>query len=462
MSAALPCKFWAAHACILVHLAMLERFLEHIRKNQLFRKEHRILLAVSGGLDSTVMAHLFHQAGFSAGIAHCNFSLRGKASDGDEAFVKALASDLGMPYHTTRFATESVAAAQGISIQMAARSLRNEWLEEVVREYQYDFVATAHHLNDALETILLNLTRGTGIDGLTGIPLRQNRFVRPMLFASREQLEAFARGASLQWREDASNATDDYQRNLIRHNVIPVLREINPNLEATFSDTLVRLRGAHRFARTHLHDFSVRNMYYDGTHVHIRLTELGETPHAPVVIWELLKDLGFNFDQCRAMAEVRQPGAIFLSRTHQVTVGRNELIVGVPPGEKEEQVTVGEDTRVAHLARQTLTLDIAEPGDDVRTPPSIAMMDLEKVSFPLVWRRWREGDRFVPLGMKQHKKVSDFLVDEKVSRAAKHDVTVVESGGEIVWVAGFRLSDKVKVTDGTRRALVLRVQSAGQ
>jgi tRNA(Ile)-lysidine synthase len=452
-------KFWAAHIRILVHLAMLERFLKHIRENQLFQKEHRILLAVSGGLDSTVMAHLFHQAGFSAAIAHCNFCLRGEASDGDEAFVKGLANDLGMPYYVTRFATEKIAADRGISIQMAARELRSAWLEEVVREHRYDFIATAHHLNDALETILLNLARGTGIDGLTGVPLKQNRFVRPMLFASRTELEAFARSMSLTWREDASNATDDYQRNIIRHHVIPVLRDINPNLEETFSDTLMRIRAARRFARAHLRDFSGRNMYHDGTHVHIRMKELAEDPYAPVVLWELLKDLGFNFDQCRAMAERRQPGAVFLSSTHQVTVGRDELIIGVPTGETEDQTEIQDGSREAHLGGHTLTLEVREAGGDVRTHPSVAMIDLDKVSFPLLWRRWREGDRFVPIGMKAHKKVSDFLIDEKVSRPAKQAVTVVESGGEIIWIAGYRISDKVKVTGQTRRVLVLRLQN---
>jgi tRNA(Ile)-lysidine synthase len=438
---------------------MLERFLNHIRENQLFQKEHRILLAVSGGLDSTVMAHLFHQAGLSAGIAHCNFSLRGAASDGDEAFVKGLADKLSMPYHATRFATQEVATFRGISIQMAARYLRNAWLEEVAREYRYDFIATAHHLNDALETILMNLARGTGIDGLTGVPLRQNRFVRPLLFASRTELEMFARSASLEWREDASNATDDYQRNVIRHKIIPVLREINPNLEETFSDTLIRIRAARRFARAHLRDFSTRNMYHDGTHVHIRLNELPADPYTPVVLWELLKDLGFNFDQCRAMAERRQPGAVFLSPTHQVTVGRDELIIGVPPGQSEDQTEIPEGASVAHLAGNTLTLEVRDAGRDVLTHPSVAMMDLDKVAFPLVWRRWREGDRFVPLGMKRHKKVSDFLVDEKVSRPAKHGVTVVESGGEIIWIAGYRISDNVKVTEETRKVLVLHLQN---
>ncbi|HEY8510929.1 MAG TPA: tRNA lysidine(34) synthetase TilS [Cyclobacteriaceae bacterium] len=438
---------------------MLERFLNHIRQNQLFEKEHRILLAVSGGLDSTVMAYLFHQAGFTAGLAHCNFSLRGESSDGDESFVQGLANELDMPFHATRFSTREVASSRGISIQMAARDLRNAWLEEVARDHHYDYVATAHHLNDALETILLNLARGTGIDGLTGVPLKKNRFVRPMLFASRIELEAFARGASLQWREDASNATDDYQRNVIRHKVIPVLREINPNLETTFSDTLIRIRGARRFARAHLRDFSTRNMFHDGTHVHIRLSELSEDPHASVVLWELLKDLGFNFDQCRTMAQRHQPGAVFLSPTHQVTVGRDELIVGAPPSENEVQTSIPEGAREAHLAGQSLTLDVQDVGRDVQSRPSVAMIDLDKITFPLVWRRWREGDRFVPLGMKRHKKVSDFLVDEKVSRPAKQGVTVVESGGEIVWIVGYRISDNVKVTEQTRRVLVLRLQN---
>lgn len=438
---------------------MLEQFLHHIARCELFDRRHRILLAVSGGIDSTVMVRLFRQAGFAAAIAHCNFRLRGEAAEDDTRFVRKLSEDNDMEFHLTAFDTERVAHERRISIQMAARELRNAWFEELRRDYRYDVVATAHHLNDALETLLLNLSKGTGMDGIAGIPVKHQFFVRPLLFASRQQIEAYANRESLTWRDDSSNDTDDYQRNIIRHHVVPVLKEINPNLEGTFSDSLFRLRATREFARGYLKEFNVRNMYYDGRHVLIRRAEVSNHSFGSVILWELLKDLGFNFDQCRDIAENdHQSGAAFVSSSHQITIAGDELVLSSISEKSAASVEIGRDTRRAEREGMSVNAEVKEGSDfDRNSDRAIAHMDLDKVEFPLVWRAWKDGDRFVPLGMANHKKVSDFLVDEKVSLPDKSHVTVLESGGEIVWVVGMRLSEKVRVRESTKHMLVLRV-----
>lgn len=451
------------HWLSIVHLAMVEQFLRHVQQNDLFLSRDKILLAVSGGIDSVVMVHLFKKAGFKAAIAHCNFQLRGEASLQDAKFVEKLATDSGMPFYTTSFDTQRIADEGKISIQMAARDLRNAWFPELLRDHKYAAVATAHHLNDMLETLLLNVAKGTGMDGIAGIPVKHQHYVRPLLFASRNQIEQYAERESLSWREDASNATDDYQRNMIRHHVVPVLKEINPNLEETFSDTIFRLRAARDFARGYLKEFNVRNIYYDGRHVLIRIAELRAHRFGAVILWELLKDLGFNFDQCvEIVGKDHQSGAVFLSPTHQVTVSRDELVLGRRGGRSGISTAIPAHTRTVELDDKALTLEIKDRSQvTLGGNQAIARMDADQLVFPLVWRYWREGDRFVPLGMKQHKKVSDFLVDEKISLPDKDHVTVIESAGEIVWVVGLRVSEKVKVTESTARVLVARAGSTG-
>lgn len=443
----------------IVPLGMLEQFLRHIQLNELFESHQKVLLAVSGGVDSVVMVRLFRQAGFKAGIAHCNFRLRGEASDGDERFVKSLSEENGMTFHTRSFETERIAGEQKLSIQMAARQLRNAWFADLLRDHRYAYVATAHHLNDSLETLLLNLAKGTGIDGMAGIPVKHQLVVRPLLFASRNQIEAYARKEGLEWREDLSNITDDYQRNIIRHHVVPVMQEINPSLEETFSDTAFRLRASRDFAREYLKSFNVRNMYYDGRHVLIRKEELRQHRFGSVILWEMLKDLGFNFDQCKEIAtKDHQSGAVFVSPTHQLTVSREEFILGRLSGKPSVSVEVPEGTSRVTLEGRTLTLEKQDAAQvTFSSNQEVAMMDLDKLSFPLVWRYWKEGDRFVPLGMTNHKKLSDFLVDEKISLPEKDQVSVIESAGRIVWVVGRRLSEEVKITASTRRVLTMRL-----
>jgi tRNA(Ile)-lysidine synthase len=436
---------------------MLEQFLNHIDQNRLLNKGDKVLLAISGGIDSMVMLHLFKSSGFDVGIAHCNFKMRGNESEEDAGFVRELANQYNIPFYSTAFDTLVEAEKMKLSIQMTARKLRYEWFHAMAVRHNYSVVATAHHLNDVFETILLNLVKGTGLDGLTGIPVRQKNIVRPLLFATRQQIEDYAKENVIQWREDSSNLTDHYQRNLLRHQVIPLLRQINPSLETTFADTLIRLNAGREFFHAFLKQFSIRNIYYDGKHIMIRKDDLIKHPFASVLLWELLKDLGFNFDQCVEITKTdHEVGSTYHSAAYQLTVNREEFIVSKKEDKQKLFIEIQSGNETVESGNAILNLTLIEIDKfKLKKDGTIAQLDADKIHFPLTWRNWEEGDKFVPLGMNQSKKLSDFLIDEKVSLPDKDDVTVIESDGEIVWVVGKRIGDSFKVTSQTKRALII-------
>lgn len=444
--------------------AVIEQFLNHIRHHQLLPHDKTVLLAVSGGVDSMVMLQLFAQAGFRPGVAHVNFQLRGAAADQDEVFVQTAVARLGWPCHTIRVDTKAYAARHGLSTQMAARNLRYDYFETLCAQHGYGAVATAHHLNDALETLLINLTRGTGLDGLAGLAVKNDHIIRPMLFANRPQIEAWAQAQNITWREDASNASDHYHRNLIRHHVIPVLQQINPALEQGFTHTLARLSGARAIHAAYLEQLRTR-LFAQTTddHIEIDWPALKREPSPAVILWELLKPWGFNYVQCAEMTDrPHQPGTTFNTTTHCLTVDRDRLMVSkrgtddhahhqpeeIIITQEQQMVTVGDDRLALNRVdknRFTLCRD-----------PAVAQLDADKITFPLIWRYWREGDRLMPLGMKQTKKISDLLIDQKIPRPEKAQIRVLEAGGQIVWVAGVRLADPFKVTPATQTVLTIR------
>lgn len=437
---------------------MLEQFLNHIDQNRLLKKDDKVLLAISGGIDSMVMMHLFTTAGFDVGVAHCNFQMRGTESEEDAGFVRTIANDHNKPFYLKSFDTLVESEKSKLSIQMTARKLRYEWFHSLAVRHNFTVIATAHHLNDVFETILLNLVKGTGLDGLTGIPVKQKNIVRPLLFASRQQIEDYANQHNIAWREDSSNLTDHYQRNLLRHQVVPLLRQINPSLETTFADTLIRLHAGREFFHSFLKQFSIRNLYYDGKHIMIRKDQLMNHPFASVLLWELLKDLGFNFDQCVEITKTdHEPGSLYFSNEYQLTVNREEFIIGKRADKQKIFVEIKPDDEHVSSSGQSLVLSLKSMDQfKLKKDKIIAQLDADKIRFPMIWRSWEEGDRFIPLGMSQYKKLSDFLIDEKVSLPDKERVTVIESDGDIVWVVGKRIGEDFKVTEETKRVLVIQ------
>lgn len=434
---------------------MLEQFLHHIKKEQLISLSDKVLLAVSGGIDSMVMLELFHQASWEVAVVHCNFQLRGHDSTLDEDFVGAQCAERNIPCYVKKFTPKTFAKENGISLQMAARELRYTWFDEMLGKLGCKCLATAHHLNDSFETTLLNLIRGTGIDGVQGIAVKHEDCIRPLLFATRDQIHAFALENNLTWREDVTNLTDHYSRNFLRHQVIPLLRDLNPNLEGTWVQTQARLRGGKHFAKEFVNQFISKA---------VRLTERGLTINREmlqvidfndVLLWDIIKSFGFNYDQCcDVMATDHQSGKIFYSASFSLIIDRDLLQITSTNKTEAFEFLIDSIHVSPSFNRTTLSFHLEETSHyAIRKTPSLAELDYDTLVFPLRWRSWREGDRFVPLGMKQHKKVSDFLIDEKVSIDKKDDVSVLESGDEIVWIVGMRIADPFKVTAKTKCVL---------
>lgn len=443
---------------------MLEQdFLGFINDNHLFGPADRVLLAVSGGLDSVVMAELFQRTGQPFALAHVNFALRGDESNGDALFVRNIAERYGVPYHQTCFDTAALAAERGVSIQMAARELRYDWFAQLIQDWAYACVATAHHQNDVLETLLLNLTRGTGLAGLHGMAPRTRHVVRPLLFATREQLADYAQEHGLTYREDSSNADDKYARNRIRHHVVPVLTELNPNLlRETLSRTLERLRGAENLVRAELDRSWQTVAEAKGDQVWLPTDKLMALAEPAFRLAEWLKPYGFSDDQVRSMLASlnRQTGQVFTSVTHRITHDRQAdgttgLLLEPLPALTHYEVVLTDwpDALVDIAGRFQLIIDRFDKPADFRPPmdSSIACFDADRLTFPLTIRPWQLGDRFRPLGLNGSKLVSDLLSDLKLPRTEREQTAVLLSGNEIAWVIGRRIAHPYRVTDETRQ-----------
>lgn len=419
---------------------MQKDFTQFIEKHQLCTKDQPVFVAVSGGLDSMVLLHLFVNSGFNVTAAHMNFGLRGEESHEDEAFVKARCSHWAIPFVTKSVETKNYATGKGISVQMAARELRYEWFSELMKSKPSSVVATAHHVNDSGETMLLNLVRGTGIDGLTGIPLQNGGVIRPLGFASRDDINNYAAAHGITWREDESNLDDHYQRNFVRHHVMNLLKKINPSLDDTLSKNFSRLGAERELMERSLESLKDRYVVDDGGNVRIAKSELQGFIHKSGVLLRMIEPFDFNFATAESIIAAidGQPGKMFFSKTHQLVLDREHLIIS------------------SLSLSANIDVDIYETTDkNFGTDPGVAYVDADKIQFPLTLRKWKDGDSFHPLGMKGKKKVSDFLIDEKLSLIDKQSVMLLTSGEDVVWIVGMRLDDRFKITMDTKRVLVI-------
>jgi tRNA(Ile)-lysidine synthase len=440
---------------------VLKRFEQFIVKHSLCTRNNRIILAVSGGLDSMVMLDLFRESGYDIVVAHVNFQLRGEESDGDENFVRNYCHDRAIPFHSTSVETNNYATRRRLSTQMAARELRYEWFEKLVAEGFGDLVATAHHLTDSVETTLLRLVHGVGAEGLKGIPIINGAVIRPLMFTTRREVEEYAAEKSVVWREDLSNQSLDYQRNVIRHLVLPSLRSINPALEETLQRTSIRARGEEELMQKALQEWMLKFRTLTPAGIELRKEGFTGWRQPEAILFQLISSFGFSYANCLDIIEALpgQPGKKFLSSTHQLVVDRDKVIVGPYPSALDPvNIAMGEDSS----ALGPFQLIIRErAGNEIVSDPSVAVLDKDKVSFPLQWRSWKDGDYFFPLGMSGRKKVSDFLIDLKLSLPEKQSVTVIESQKEIIWLPGLRIDDRYKVTAQTRTSLVLSFHKNG-
>jgi tRNA(Ile)-lysidine synthase len=429
---------------------MKEQFLRHVGKSGLFTKEDKILLAVSGGLDSMVMFDLFLNCGFTIGVAHVNFQLRGNESDADTKLVEDICKQKNIPCYTARVDTKSYAAENNLSTQVAARELRYSWFQEVMGKNGYTRLATAHHRNDNLETILLNITRGTE---LKTIPQKNDYIVRPLLPFPRQALESYANEKALTWRDDSSNATDLYPRNFIRHHVVPRLKELNSSFEESAGRTIDHLALLRELFDDSIERIKTKVIRMDGDRVVITKQFERESSQPGLLLFELIKVYDFNVSQCYDVVSALhgEPGKIFLSPGYKLVIDRNDLIID--RHEKFwEATTITQHQTEAGLGSWTLSFEQTS-NLKIEKDNFVALFDKDLVKFPLTWRVWQAGDFFYPLGMEHKKKLSDFLIDLKLSRADKDYVTVLESAGEIVWVVGYRIDNRFKITSKTNAAL---------
>ncbi len=441
---------------------MLDEFLTFINKEKLVNSSEKILLAVSGGMDSVVMCDLFSKAKLDFAIAHCNFGLRGEESNEDEAFVKKLSIKYKVPFFVTTFQTAAFAEQEKLSIQMAARILRYDWFEQLRQQHGFAAVATAHHQNDVLETVLLNLTKGTGIAGLHGIQIKNGTVIRPIWFAEKERIFDYVVENQIIWREDSSNESNKYQRNLLRNEVVPLLKQINPNLEQTIQQTVARVQAVEAIFTQEIALLRKQIVWSDGQATYLNYKALQAHNQGLIVLSELLKPYHFSYQNCQEIwaAFDKEPGRTFLSPTYELVKDRTELVITRRNLSNFVSKVIEATESMVEAGHFQLLFQQAdrEESHQIPTAKRIACLDADKVRYPLQLRKWKEGDWFCPLGMNKKKLISDFLTDQKVPLNLKKEVYVLTSNGSIMWIVGHRVDDRYKVTDKTTKLLTIEMK----
>jgi tRNA(Ile)-lysidine synthase len=438
---------------------MTNSFIAYIEKIKLFNHNQKILLTVSGGIDSMVMLDLFMKSGFQAGIAHCNFGLRGDESDADEMFVSESAKIYRCPLYVKNMDAKSFAEKQKLSLQMAARELRYAWFEELIDETDFDLYATAHQFDDQIETFFINLLRGTGIAGLTGITPKNGNCIRPLLFAERNKIVQYAKENGIKYREDSSNAKHDYLRNRIRHIVLPAIEKAKPSYKSGFQKTFKALELTSEFLQDKIEKPKSEILNQKDDMIYVEMEKLKQEPQPEFLLFEMLKVFGFNFSTIAGAYKSfgKSSGKRFLSKTHELFVDRKFLIVKeIQAHSKDEgEIEPGQDEikTPIHLKLS----DFMYTNQKIPTSSSVAWLDYDKIKFPLIIRNFEEGDYFVPLGMKGRKKLSDFFIDQKIPVPEKHNIKVLISGNEIAWIVGHRIDNRFKISSETQRVFSVEI-----
>tara|TARA_R110000796_G_scaffold159169_4_gene275925 strand:+ start:46654 stop:47970 length:1317 start_codon:yes stop_codon:yes gene_type:complete len=433
---------------------MLNRFLSFIKKHALNSEGNKWLLAVSGGMDSMVLLNLCHQAGFNISVAHCNFNLRGEESDADAQFVKDTCSKLKIPYFEKHFGTKEYASEHRISTQMAARDLRYAWFNELLSEQNLDQLAVAHHAQDNLETVLLNLARGTSISGLRGMLPKSGNIVRPLLSFERSEIKNFAKQENIEWREDSSNASDNYKRNYLRHQVIPAFTELNAGFYSTFQNTLEKNLEVERVFQEKV---NALKPYIEEVENGYRFSkdQIVQSGIGALQLSELLKPFGLNYEQSKELLVALEgiSGKIFVSISHQFLVDREYVFISEHQTKEFDPFLIEEGQEQFTLSEQNYRIERLNSNSEIDRNSSNAFLDFDKLTFPLRIRAWEEGDCFFPLGMKGKKKLSDFMIDQKIPLNLKDQIRVLTSDENIVWVIGYRIDDRYKTNDLTKEIL---------
>lgn len=442
--------------------SLLTRFIHFIERNFALNRHQPVLLAVSGGMDSVVMADLFYKAGIPFAIIHCNFNLRGSESDQDEIFVRDLARKYNVPEFAKHFDTKDFAERNKLSVQMAARELRYQWFEEIRLTNDFQFIATAHHLDDQTETFLLNLIRGTGIAGLHGIPVRNGNIIRPLMFAYRNDIEDYAKQNDIQFRMDSSNNELKYTRNKIRNRLIPLIREINPQFTEKIHGTISHLAESEQINQYVFNVWRKQCTRVKDDRLTVNLKKIKELPVLSPFLWEIISSYGFSETQLYNLVDSldSRESAIFYSGDYRMVKDRNSIVIEPKKSTRDDdelQISHFEDSKVIHNPIHLVLRKFSKPEDfAVSTTTETVTLDASKITFPLILRKWRDGDSFQPFGMRGKKKVSDYLTDLKIPFTVKENTYILCSGRKIVWVVGLRPDERFRVTGKTTDILEIK------
>jgi len=443
---------------------MVEQFLKYIHEEKLFHSSQRILLAVSGGADSMLMLHLFTNAGFSVAVAHCNFGLRGSESDGDEQFVANFCDQHNLEFNIKHFKTEEFAFQEGISIEMAARELRYDWFNSLLDQHKYDFLATAHHQDDVIETFLINLSRGSGIKGLSGIQPKSGRIIRPMLFTNRTEILDYCQRLKIDFRTDSSNIDTIYKRNLIRQEILPLLEQVNPAFRRNALKTIGNLHETGQLFQQRMSEIKALVYSEDDQGTMIHIDKLLTLNPIRTILFELIREFGFQIELIDDIVDSlnKESGRKFFSDDYRLVKDREYLLISPYKTKSAQVFYIEEDcSKINHPFHLSIEKLDRTAGFRFSTHPNIVDLDKDQLIFPLILRHWQEGEYFQPLGMTGMKKLSDFFVDEKYSIPDKENAWILASGNQLVWIVGKRLDDRFKITSKTKKIVRIRVAAIG-
>jgi len=437
---------------------MLKKVESYILKHKLLTAGAKVIVGTSGGADSVALLHILKQLGFQCIVAHCNFHLRGEESYRDERFVQELASKLDLDFRKIDFDTTRYAQSNKVSIEMAARNLRYRWFEELRVEMAAEAIAVAHHADDNVETLLMNLTRGTGLAGMTGIPVRNGVIIRPLLCCTREEIINVLKINDLNFVTDSSNAENEYIRNRFRNEIIPIFETINPAFRQTIKDTIARFEEIEDIYKEHIALEISRLSSIEAEKTSIDTTLLKSKKYAKTILYELLSPCGFHNDSISKVLKSveNEPGAIFYSATHQLLIDRDKLVL-TKKQELDLQIYTIDNAEIEIFEPIHLKISRQKIDGQINKSANYATFDASKMHFPLVLRRWKQGDSFVPFGMKTNKKVSDFFIDKKINRFEKEKIWLLISQNEIAWIVGHRIDSRFSVDNNTTETIEIQL-----
>lgn len=440
-----------------------QQFRSAVETYHLLQSQTHVLIAVSGGVDSVVLTELCHRAGLEFSIAHCNFQLRGEESERDEKFVRNLGEKYGTDVFVKKFDTKTYAEEHKISIQEAARELRYNYFRQLIKEQNFSFTLLAHHANDKIETVLMNFFRGTGLEGLTGMPewnKEQANALRPLLHIKRKDIETFARENNLKWIEDSSNESSKYTRNFFRNELIPQLQKVFPQVEDNLLDNIERLEKTNALYRRLVSDLKEKIIVKKGYEFWLPFRKLYPYEDSSLM-YEIIKDFGFGEKQVPDVRKLfdAESGKYVANEKFQIIKHRHWLVIA-PVHVVSDTIAIEKDLDNIHFTKGILNLYRVNNDKFVLSKSkSVAQLDMNKIEWPLLLRKWRQGDYFFPLGMPKKKKLARFFIDQKLSKSDKENVWVLESNKKILWIVGHRIDDRFKITDKTKEVLQISVSS---